>query len=71
MYKLIAIDLDGTMLDTYGEVSQNTKRILTKSMQKGTKIIIASGRTIDSIKAIADEISLDNYIIAGNGSIIL
>ena len=70
MYKLIAIDLDGTILDSYGEVSENTKRILKETMKKGTKVIIASGRTIDSIKAIADEISTDKYIIAGNGSII-
>ena len=70
MYKLIAIDLDGTMLDTYGEISQKTKRVLNKAMQKGAKVIIASGRTIDSIKTIAEEISSDKYIIAGNGSII-
>ena len=70
MYKLIAIDLDGTMLDSYGEVSENTKRVLKETSKKGTKVIIASGRTIDSIKAIADEISTDKYIIAGNGSII-
>ena len=70
MYKLIAIDLDGTILDSYGEVSENTKRILKETMKKGTKVIIASGRTIDSIKAIANEISTDKYIIAGNGSII-
>ena len=70
MYKLIAIDLDGTILDSYGEVSENTKRILKETTKKGTKVIIASGRTIDSIKAIADEISTNNYIIGGNGSII-
>ena len=70
MYKLIAIDLDGTILDSYGEVSENTKRILKETTKKGTKVIIASGRTIDSIKAIADEISTDKFIIAGNGSII-
>ena len=70
MYKLLAIDLDGTILDSYGEVSENTKRILKETTKKGTKVIIASGRTIDSIKAIADEISTDKYIIAGNGSII-
>ena len=70
MYKLIAIDLDGTLLDSYGEVSENTKRILKETMKKGTKVIIASGRTVDSIKAIAEDISSDKYIIAGNGSII-
>ena len=70
MYKLIAIDLDGTMLDSYGEVSEKTKRVLKELQNQGTRIVIASGRTIDSIKAIADEISSDKYIIAGNGSII-
>ena len=70
MYKLIAIDLDGTMLDSYGEVSDKTKRVLKELQNQGTRIVIASGRTIDSIKAIADEISSDKYIIAGNGSII-
>ena len=70
MYKLIAIDLDGTLLNTYGEISETSKRILKELNQKNIKVIIASGRTIDSIKAISSEISSDKYIIAGNGAII-
>ena len=53
MYKLVAIDLDGTMLNSYGIVTQNTKNIIKENIKKGTKIIIASGRTISSIKPIA------------------
>ena len=53
MYKLIAIDLDGTLLNTYGEISETSKRILKELNQKNIKVIIASGRTIDSIKAIS------------------
>ncbi|MCI9063873.1 MAG: HAD family phosphatase [Clostridia bacterium] len=70
MYKLVAIDLDGTMLNSYGEVTENTKRVIKETMMKGTEIIIASGRTIDSIKAIASDIGSKRYMIAGNGSII-
>ena len=70
MYKLVAIDLDGTMLNTYGEVTESTKRILKETMKKGCEVVIASGRTIDSIQAIADEIGTKKYMIAGNGSII-
>lgn len=70
MYKLIAIDLDGTMLNSYGEVTKNTKHTLKKIMEQGTQIIIASGRPMDSIKAIAKEIETKNYFIAGNGAII-
>lgn len=70
MYELVAIDLDGTMLNTYGEVTESTKRILKETMKKGCEVVIASGRTIDSIQAIADEIGTKKYMIAGNGSIV-
>ena len=70
MYKLAAIDLDGTMLNSYGEVTENTKRVIKETMQKGTEVIIASGRTIDSIKTIASEIQSNKYMIAGNGAIV-
>ena len=70
MYKLVAIDLDGTMLNSYGEVTENTKRVIKETMQKGVEVIIASGRTMDSIKTIANEINSNKYMIAGNGAII-
>lgn len=70
MYKLVAIDLDGTMLNSYGVVTENTKNIIKKTIEKGTNVIIASGRPIDSIKTIANEIGSKNYFIAGNGSLI-
>ena len=70
MYKLVAIDLDGTMLNSYGMVEEDTKKDLKYSMSKGAKIIIASGRPIGSIKTIAKEIGCDEYFIAGNGSVI-
>ena len=70
MYKLIAIDLDGTMLNSYGEVLNETKQSLNKAIEKGAEVIIASGRTIDSIMGIANEIGIKNYIIAGNGAVI-
>ena len=70
MYKLVAIDLDGTMLNSYGVVTENTKNTIKKTIEKGIDVIIASGRPIDSIKTIANEIGSKNYFIAGNGSLI-
>ncbi len=70
MYKLIAIDLDGTLLNSYGEVTENTKKTLKKIISSGTKIVIASGRPIDSIKTITKEIGSNEYFIAGNGAIV-
>lgn len=70
MYKLIAVDLDGTMLNSYGIVTENTKNVIKNVINKGTDVIIASGRPIDSIKAIAKEIGSENYFIAGNGALV-
>lgn len=70
MYKIVAIDLDGTMLNSYGIVTENTKNEIKKVIENGTDVIIASGRPVDSIKTIAQEIGSKNYFIAGNGSII-
>lgn len=70
MYKLVAIDLDGTMLNSYGEVTENTKKIIKQAIDKGINIVIASGRPIDSIKTIAEEINAKKYFISGNGALI-
>lgn len=70
MYKLVTIDLDGTLLNSYGDVTEYTKQVINKVQDKGVEIMIASGRPIDSIKTIAEEINSTKYFIAGNGAII-
>ena len=70
MYKFVAIDLDGTMLNSYGIVTENTKEVIKKVIEKGIDVIIASGRPIDSIKTIAKEIGSNKYFIAGNGALV-
>ena len=70
MYKFVAIDLDGTMLNSYGIVTENTKNVIKKVLNEGVEVIIASGRPIDSIKTIAKEIESKKYFIAGNGALI-
>lgn len=70
MYKLAAIDLDGTMLNQYGLVTQRTKDAIEKAQKNGIEIVIASGRPTDSVKTIAKEINSNKYFISGNGAII-
>lgn len=70
MYKFVAIDLDGTMLNSYGTVTQYTKKVIKEKINNGVEIVIASGRPIDSIKTISKEIGSENYFIAGNGALI-
>lgn len=68
MYKLVAIDLDGTLLNSYGEVSEATRNALQKAKNQGVEIVLASGRPISSTESLAIELGVDNYLISGNGS---
>ena len=70
MYKLITIDLDGTLLNGYGEVTEYTKNIIKKVTEKGILVVLASGRISESVLTIAKEIGADKYYISGNGSVL-
>lgn len=70
MYKIAFIDLDGTLLNQYGMVDEETKKILKNVMNRGIDVVIASGRPLDSIKEIAKQIESKKYFISGNGSLI-
>ncbi len=70
MYKLVAIDLDGTLLNSYGEVSEENRMMIKKASEQGIYIVLASGRTISSVQNLAIELGADKYIISGNGAVV-
>lgn len=45
MYKLVAIDLDGTLLNSNGEVSDGTRLALYNAKCQGTEVVLASRKT--------------------------
>ncbi len=70
MYKLVAIDLDGTLLDSYGQISDRNKNAIQNAINKGTKVILASGRGAMSVKNFGIETGANEYAICGNGAIV-
>ncbi len=70
MYKLITIDIDGTLLNSNGEISIEDKEAILKAVNSGVEVVLASGRIINSIKTIANELGANNYLIAGNGALV-
>ena len=49
-YKLIALDLDGTLKNSNNEITLKTKEALLKAQEQGIKIVLASGRpTLDFV----------------------
>ena len=70
MQKLIAIDLDGTLLNSSGQVSEKNKETLKRAIDEGNEVIIASGRPFSSAITFANDLGADNYVICGNGSLL-
>lgn len=70
MYKLVAIDLDGTLLDPYGQITERSKIAIQNAIDKGTKVVIASGRGVISVRNFANEVGTNEYAICGNGAIV-
>lgn len=73
MYKLIAIDMDGTLLRQDKTISDLTKNNLKKAAELGVKVVLATGRPIQGIKRYLEELELTNendYVIAINGALV-
>lgn len=74
MYKILALDLDGTLTNSKKEITPHTLDILTQAQQKGLRIVLASGRPTQGIMPLANQLHLKDYkgyILAFNGGLII
>ena len=70
MYKLIAIDLDGTLLDDKKEISKENVDLIKELIEKGYEVVIATGRRYWSAKELTKNIDKPLTILANNGNIV-
>ena len=70
-FRLLALDIDGTLLDDNKEIPTANRRALTKAVEQGVQVAIASGRMTPRIDAVAEELGIDPIIIAYNGGKVL
>ena len=70
MYKLIAIDLDGTLLNDDKEISLENIKIIQELIENGYEVVIATGRRYWSAKDLTKVINRDITILANNGNVV-
>ncbi|MBQ4343304.1 MAG: HAD family phosphatase [Erysipelotrichaceae bacterium] len=74
MIKLIAFDLDGTLLNHSGEISERTLSVLNRAHEKGILLMCCTGRTAQSAHTALSKLQLDKkngYFCGMNGQWIL
>jgi len=69
-YKIVFLDIDGTILNTKQEIPTSTKEAVNQLKEKGIDVVIATGRSPYHAKSIADELNVDSFVTF-NGSFIV
>ncbi len=70
MYKLIALDMDGTTLNMHHVIHPRTKEAIQRAMERGVKVTLISGREPASMVGFAGELGLKGMISCMNGCIV-
>ena len=68
MIRLIATDMDATLLDDKSEVTPRTARAVTRAMEAGARFVIASGRMYETARPYAELLNANAPMIAFNGA---
>ena len=73
-YKLLVLDVDGTLLNNEKEISKRTLSTLLKAQHTGIRIVLASGRPTSGLLPLAKALEMGNfggYIVSYNGAQII
>lgn len=72
MIKLVAIDVDGTLLNAQNQLTERTKSIIAQVRAQGVKIVLCTGRPFRGIETFLKALELDQineYVISYNGAV--
>ena len=70
MIKLVATDIDGTILPYTGEFTEGVKDCIAEMQEKGIKVVIVTGRMDRGAKRISKKLSLKTPVVSYNGGYI-
>ena len=71
--KLVAIDIDGTLINDQREITPQTVAAIKKASAQGVKIVLCTGRPMTGVKAYLDQLGLNDsdneFVISFNGAL--
>ena len=55
-YKLLALDLDGTLLNEKNQVSPRDAQAVRRAQERGVRIVLCTGRNVREVRAFSDQL---------------
>src|ERR1700683_3677949 len=68
--KLIAMDIDGTLLDSQGQVPEKNAQAVAEAAARGVEIVLVTGRRFDFARPLADDLPCALHLIVTSGPLI-
>ncbi|MEF9991167.1 MAG: sugar-phosphatase [Romboutsia sp.] len=73
MYKLIALDIDGTLLNNEKKITTEVYNAIQDAKNNGLKVVLSTGRPLPGVIPLLEELNLSddgNYVICFNGAVV-
>ncbi|OLQ85188.1 HAD family hydrolase [Vibrio ponticus] len=73
MYKLVALDMDGTLLNSQKAITPRTKQAIQAARDKGVVVVLASGRPLEGMLTSLSELEMhsdQDYVLSYNASLV-
>jgi len=68
--RLIAIDVDGTLLDNQWQVPEANRAAIAAAVKRGIQITLVTGRRFDFVRAIAEQLPCPLTLVVNNGALV-
>ena len=69
-YKLVATDMDGTLLNSDDKITDATVQAIKWAMDKGVVVTLSTGRPLQGVRKYIDQLGLECPVITYNGAVI-
>ena len=69
-YKLLLLDIDGTLLGEKGTISAEDRNALARACDSGIKVSLSTGRAVQTCLEVINQLSMDNYHIFFDGALV-
>jgi Cof subfamily protein (haloacid dehalogenase superfamily) len=69
-YRLLALDIDGTLLDPHGALRPTVQQAVTAAQQHGVEVVLCTGRRFRTARPLAHALQLSGTIVVHNGALV-
>jgi 5-amino-6-(5-phospho-D-ribitylamino)uracil phosphatase len=69
-YRLLALDVDGTLLDPAGELRPTVRDAVLAVQQRGLRVVLCTGRRFRTARPLAQALQLDGPLVVHNGALV-